>query len=139
MNSPSQHTMTPANLLNHFSSGTSGSVSSQRASRMIWSHEMIRWRIRVSRWARSGCGSLWRRILGSGWGAVKLAFNLLLQPVGLRRVLGFDHPLGQLSKFLRSKQTALSHVSSKLDYPGLFIPGQALYLFEDLNRCDATL
>jgi len=55
--------------------------------------------------------------------AVEPALDLILQPVGLRRVFGFDHPLGQLSKFLRSKRAALSHLSSKLDYPGLFFPG----------------
>jgi hypothetical protein len=32
MNSPSPQTIKPVNLLNHFSSGTFGSLSSQRAS-----------------------------------------------------------------------------------------------------------
>ncbi len=58
-----------------------------------------------------------------GWATVKPTLDLLLQPVGLRGVLGFHHSLCQLSKFFRSERTVLSHLSSKLDYSGLFLPG----------------
>ena len=69
---------------------------------------------------------------------VEPALNLLLQPVGLGRVFGFDHSLGQLFKFLRSKRAAISHLLSKLDYPDLFFREQPFYLFDDLNRCYAN-
>src|SRR5438552_3477814 len=120
MNSPSPHMVKPANLLNHFSLGTSGSVSYQRARRTICPHDIFRVRIRASIWAISGLGSLLRRILGARFAAVKPSLDLLLQPVGLRGVFCFHHSLGQLPKFVGGKRTALSHLSSKLDYPGLF-------------------
>ncbi len=94
MNAPSPQTVKPGKLRNHLLSGTSGSVSSQRASRTIWSGEMFRCRIRARRWVRSGGGSLWRRILGLRLAAVESAHDLLLQPVGLGGVFRLHHSLG---------------------------------------------
>ena len=66
--------------------------------------------------------------------AVKTAHNFLLQPVSLPRVLRLDHPLGELTQFLRAQWTAFSRVTRKLDDPVPLREWQTLYLFNDFNR-----
>src|ERR1035438_5441360 len=70
-----------------------------------------------------------------GWTAVESAHNLLLQPVGLRGVLSFDHSLGQLAQFLRGESTDPSNLPGELNDLGLFSLRQPFDFFDDFHRC----
>jgi hypothetical protein len=77
MNSPSPQTIVPGKRLYHSPSATSGSVSSQRASNINWSEEILRLSIRSKRCWKSAGGRLFRRILGMHHGVVLIAASYL--------------------------------------------------------------
>ena len=66
--------------------------------------------------------------------AVESAHDFLLQPVGLRRVFGFDHLFGEPAQLLRAELAVFADKTGELNDPFLFIP---FYLFDDFNRCHA--
>jgi hypothetical protein len=66
--------------------------------------------------------------------AVKTAFNLLLQPVGVRRVLRLDHPLGELAQFFRAELAVFVSVPGELNNAAAFIAREPFYFFDYFNR-----
>ena len=76
-----------------------------------------------------------RQILDLRFAAVESAHDSLLQPVGLRRVFGFDHLFGEPAQFLRAELTDCSGVTGELDDPALLVSRQPSNFFDDFNRC----
>src|SRR5207237_4176098 len=88
--SPSPQTVIAGKRLNHFSFGTSGSVSSQSANKPSWLAEISRDRMRSSRGRNRAGGTLRRRILGAGILAVDSTNIRFADPRGSDRICRVD-------------------------------------------------
>src|SRR5581483_3480059 len=71
--------------------------------------------------------------------AIESALDLGLQTVGLCRIFGFRHSLGELAKLFRRKSAAFCELPSELDYPRLLLLGQPLDFVDYFGRCHIAI
>ena len=134
MSSPSPQTVMPGKFLNQRPVGTSGSVSSHCARRMIWSWGISRSRTRSKRCRSNASGNSLRRTLGMWFAAVKPAHNFFPQLAGNNRVFCLDHLVCQFAQFFAGKLPFTRKLKRESDHLSLFSRWQVLDFFNHLVR-----
>ncbi len=120
----------PGNCLNHFPSGTSGSVRSQLDNNPSWAAEMFLTSTRSSKWSRRRGGRFCRRIRGMLF-AVKSAMDFFPQSFFFGGIVGISHLLGQFGQLLAGQLTFARQFKSKLEHAGLLCTRQLFDFFND--------